>query len=234
MTAETHDAEANPEGPETTESLDEPEMPDELAEESEEAEVKVEDTDEASETTESEESEKMKEPDISEFAEASGYVAGDLVPAYDEIPEQAYDLDKDSEKVFIGDSTWEEVEGILSEKSSDFLTGKIKDQLYNNRKEYTFGGAAGIGTGLFTGVLGYTTAAGLMITGGSAILGLGVGGYLSGKIEEYLSDDRPREIEETEDSEIEHELDEYSEWEVEIVNEGEYRQAVNEYMEKVQ
>jgi hypothetical protein len=221
--------------PETsTDSPEEPEMPEHEEVEHEEGPETEEEVEE--ETDESEPD--IDEPDIYEFSEESGYTAGDLERAYEAIDEEAYQVKEEDEKVLIGDSSWNEIEGMLSEgEDSESWTDRVKSYLFDHDKEYGTAGATGLGAGLFTGFLGYTTAAGLMITGGAGLLGWGVGSYLGDRISEYLSDEETEEEpseEPDEDTEVEHELSEYSDWEVEIVDEEAYGEAVEEYMQQAQ
>lgn len=214
--AETHNEEA--EAPEEPEEVEE-EIEEVQEPESEEPEPEVE-----------EESPELEEPDVYDFTQESGYTAGDLSPAYEEIGED-YELDEESETVLIGGSSWGEIEGLLSEDGSNSTwTDRVESYLFNKDKEFAVGGAAGIGTGLLSGVLGYTTAADFLFTGGVASLSWGIGSYIGKKVGDYFGDgSEDTEEEETED--IEHELDEYSDWEVEIVDEESYGQALKEYME---
>ena len=224
--AETEEGE-----PSSPESPEEPEMP-ETEEDGGESEDHGEEADNGQE---------VDEPDIYEFAEESGYTAGDLQPAYQEIEEDSYQLDEDSEKVLIGASDWENIEGMLSAEEEetgepDSWTDMVKSYLFDHDTEYTVGGATGLGAGILTASLGYTLAGGLLATGGSAALGWGLGNILGDKITEYVSDEETLEEpeESEEETEIEHELDEYSEWEVEIVDEEAYGQAVEEYLQQTQ
>lgn len=224
--AETEEGHGGPDGPETTESPEEPEEPE---------------TPEQEEEPVQEEEAEAEEPDIYEFAESSGYTAGDLQPAYESIDEDSYQIDEEAEKILIGGSDWGEIQGLLSEgeeESPEASWGdRIKSYLFDHDTEYAAGGATGIGAGILTASLGYTVAGGLMITGGSAALGLGIGSYLGDRIRYYLSDGETEEgIDEEpgEEAEREHELSEYSEWEVEIVDEEAYGEAVEEYIEQAQ
>lgn len=227
------ETETSPEA--STDSPEEPEMPEHEEVEHEEGPETEDGVEEQPDESEPD----MEEPDIYEFSEESGYTAGDLEPAYEEIDEDAYQVDEDAEKVLIGDSSWNEIEGMLSEgEDSESWTDRVKSYLFDHDKEYAVSGATGLGAGLFTGFLGYTTAAGLMITGGAGLLGWGVGSYLGDRIRDYLSDEEAEaggeeEVEENEED-LDHELAEYSDWDVEIVNEEGYGEAVEEYMQQAQ
>lgn len=202
-----------PEGPETTDSPEEPEVTEP----------------EANETSEENE---VEEPDIYDFSEGSGYTVNDLnQEAYEELSDDSYLIDEDNENVLIADSSWESVEEALSgdEEESQGLWSKTKDYLFNHDKKYAAGGAAGVGIGEFTGLLGYTTAAGVLTASGGAALGWGIGGLIGDKIAKYLSDSDSGD---EESEELEHELTEYSDWDIEVVNNHDYGRAMEEYAQQ--
>lgn len=210
---------------------EEPEEPDTPEEESPE-----EPSEDETEEDESEDEEvEVEEPDVYDFTEDSGYTAEDLAPAYGEIAGDDYILDEESENVLIGDSSWNEIEGLLSEEeSSESLNERAKRYLLDNDKEYAAAGAAGMGSGLLAGGLGYWTAADILFLGGAASVTWAGASYLGKKAKDYLSDEdsEPEPEEDTAEEIPDHELSEYSDWSVEIVDEEAYNEAIQEYHEE--
>jgi hypothetical protein len=215
---------ATEEPQETPENVEEPdeEVIDEASEETDGTEDEIEG--EPSQEVEKEnESEEIEEPDIYNFTDSTDYTAGKITAAYEE------------------KSSWNEIEGILSEeetswtdrvKSYLFETENINSHISKHDKEYSIGGISGIGSGFLAGSLGYTATAGLMMTGGIAALGIGAGSYIMKKLGYF--EDQDKEGPEQEESEIDHPLEEYSEWEVEILDHDAYEEAMEEYAEALE
>lgn len=233
---------ATEEPQETPENVEEPdeEVIDEASEETDGTEDEIE-GEPSQELEEENESEEIEEPDIYNFTDSTDYTAGKITAAYEELSDDEYILDEEAEKVIVGKSSWNEIEGILSEeetswtdrvKSYLFETENIKSHISKHDKEYSIGGISGIGSGLLAGSLGYTATAGLMMTGGIAALGIGAGSYIMKKLGYF--EDQDKEGPEQEESEIDHPLEEYSEWEVEILDHDAYEEAMEEYAEALE
>ena len=190
---------------------------------------------EEEETTDDEESEdysEPEEPEIYDFTDETDYSAGDLRPAYD-VLEGSYWLDEDNETVVVADSSWNQVEEILEEEEKsqeqeetgesswkDRVTGYLMD----HDSTYMKGGLLGMGSGLLSGALGYGLAADVLLTGGAGAFGWGLGG----KIGDYLwGEDDEEEVEGI--GEPDSELEEYSDWDVEVLNMKEYGEADERY-----
>jgi hypothetical protein len=177
-------------------------------------------------------------PDLYSFTESSGHQVDELQDAYS-VLEGNYWADDEEEKVVVGESTWNQVEEILENSSEEpehaqaekerSWKDKASSYLFENDSTYVKGGLAAGGTGLLSGALGYATAADFLVTGGAASIGWGIGSAVGKYVTDYFSSsDEEDDTVETESS-VDHELDEYSGWEVEVVDLEEYGEALHEY-----
>lgn len=171
-----------------------------------------------------------EEPDIYDFTEPSGYSVGGLEPAYDAIGD-SYWADEENEKIVIEDSSWDQVQQVLEEdgetqEQSSGWKSKLEGYLSDHDKTYAKGGLLGMGSGLVSGALGYSTAADFLFTGGLYSFAWGIGGMAADYI--WGGDEESSES----DEDIEHELDEYSRWDVEVLDMESYGQAVEAHREE--
>lgn len=171
-----------------------------------------------------------EEPDIYDFTQSSGRIVGELEPAYDTIGD-SYWADEENENIVIEDSTWSQVEGILeeedeTEEESSGWKSTLGGYLFDHDKAYAKGGLLGMGSGLLSGAFGYSTAADLLFTGGLYSFAWGIGGMAV----DYILDGDEEEPESSE--EVGHELDEYSSWDVQVLDMESYGEAVEAHREE--
>jgi hypothetical protein len=181
----------------------------------------------------------VSQPDIYNFTESSGHHVGDLQDAYSAL-EGNYWADDEEDKVVVSESKWNQVEEMLENSSEETESEaekepgwkeKASSYFFENDSTYVKGGLAAGGTGLLSGALGYTTAADLLVTGGAASIGWGIGSALGKYLSSYMGWEEEDEASEAEDS-SEHKLDEYSDWEIEVLDMEEYGEALHEYREQ--
>ena len=177
-----------------------------------------------------------EEPDIYDFTDGSGYTIDDLEPAYDTIGD-SYWADGENDNIIIEKSSWNQVEEILeedeeteeqTEEESSGWKSKIGSYLFDHDKAYAKGGLVGMGSGLLSGALGYSTAADVLFTGGLYSFAWGLGGLGASYIQNALGGEDEDVSEESSD----HELDEYSGWDVEVLDMESYGEAVEEHREE--
>jgi len=180
------------------------------------AEAETEDPPESGEGPEPEETDLDKSEVYSEILEGTDYTAETLEPAYSEISEDDYIIDEDEDYVIFETSAWQEIDEILeseaSEDENNSFWDRAKNYLFNHDKEYAAGGLTGIATGFLAESLGYMTAASALVTGGGAMLGWGIGGYLGKKISDYWNSSEDEEPQS-------HELAEFPDYEVKFLKE---------------
>lgn len=179
-------------------------------------------------TAETSEEEGLDEPDIYDFTDSSRYSIDELEPAYDTIGD-SYWADEENENIIIEKSSWNQVEQILEEdedqkeeEQSSGWKSKLGSYLFDHdKKTYAKGGLLGMGSGLLSGALGYGLAADVLFTGGAGAFGWSLGGMAADYI--WGGDEETSEASEEEWS---HELEEYSGWDVEVLDMESYGEAV--------
>lgn len=179
------------------------------------AEAETADTPEPEEGPGPEEPEPDKSEVYNEILEETDYTARALEPAYSQISEDDYILDEKEEYVIFETSAWQEIDEALEaeDESQDSFWSRAKNYLFNHDKEYAAGGLTGIATGFLAQGLGYATAASVLVTGGGAALGWGIGGYIGKRISDYWSDSEEVKDEPT------HELAEFPSYDVKFLKE---------------
>ncbi|MFB6174728.1 MAG: hypothetical protein ABEJ87_01990 [Candidatus Nanohalobium sp.] len=179
--------------------------------------------------SEEEQEKEETEPDLYDFTERSGHEVGELVKAYS-VLEGSYYADEEEEKVVVTGSTWNQVEEILEkdeggeEIEERGWKDKASSYLFENDSTYVKGGLGGMGTGLVSGALGYAAAADLLFTGGALSLGWGIGSALGKYVSSYLGSD-----DEEEEGSVDSEMEQYSDWDLEVVDIEAYGEALRDY-----
>lgn len=174
-----------------------------------------------------------EEPDIYDFTESSGYSLGELEPAYDTIGD-SYWADEENENIIIEKSSWNQVEDILEQdqeteqEENSGWKSTLGSYLFDHDKTYAKGGILGMGSGLLSGAFGYSTAADVLFTGGLYSFAWGIGGMAA----DYLMGGDEETQEEASGEDSGHELDEYSDWDVEVLDMESYGEAVEAHREE--
>lgn len=173
-------------------------------------------------------------PDPYDFMESPGYEVGDLEDAYG-LLEDSYWEDEDNENVILAGSTWNQVEEILEEGDDmeDPTDGedrswssRFRDYMTQNDEVFVGGGLAGMGAGAVSSALGYGTAADLLVSGGALSITWGLASSAAKYfMDGYGSDKTVEEDGSVEDSE----LDEYSDWDVKVLDLNSYGEALQDY-----